>query len=83
MWLLRFEDAELFRQERGAGRRLALQQQLTPREREVARLVAEGQTNREIARQLHKSRATVRNQVHAIYGKLRISRRAQLIGWIS
>lgn len=41
-------------------------QELTRRESEVARLVAAGLSNKEIARRLHISVATVKNHVHAI-----------------
>lgn len=52
---------------------------LTPRERELVQLVRAGRTNPEIAEQLCKSRATVRNQLHSAYEKLGITRRSQLI----
>ena len=37
---------------------------LTPAEREVVNLLGRGLTTKEIARELGKSRATVRNQIH-------------------
>lgn len=52
---------------------------LTPRERELVELVRLGRTNPEIAQQLSKSRATVRNQLHSVYEKLHITRRSELI----
>jgi DNA-binding NarL/FixJ family response regulator len=51
--------------------------QLSQREREVLRLVAEGRTNREIAAQLVISEATARNHVSHILDKLGMSRRAE------
>jgi len=51
---------------------------LSNREREIARLVVEGKTNREIASVLFISEHTVRNQLVNIFGKLGISRRTEL-----
>jgi DNA-binding NarL/FixJ family response regulator len=50
---------------------------LTDREQQVLRLIAEGFTNREIARHLSISESTAENHIHHIYTKLRISNRAQ------
>lgn len=57
----------------------AMTHKLTPREREVVDLVCAGRSNREIATALGKSAATVRNQLHAVFEKLRVTRRAELI----
>ncbi len=43
---------------------------LTPREAEILKLVAEGLPNKEIARRLYLSLATVKNHVHSILDKL-------------
>jgi DNA-binding NarL/FixJ family response regulator len=51
--------------------------QLSEREREVLRLVAEGLTNRAIAERLVISEATARNHVSHILEKLGLSRRSQ------
>jgi len=51
---------------------------LTPREREVAQLLARGATNEEIARALWISRYTVKDHVKAVYAKLRVGGRAEL-----
>jgi two-component system, NarL family, nitrate/nitrite response regulator NarL len=50
---------------------------LTPRERQVARLVGEGLSNKEIARQLCIEVTTVKNHVHNILRKLDVSGRGQ------
>jgi DNA-binding NarL/FixJ family response regulator len=42
---------------------------LTPREAEVLRLIAEGKSNREIARALFVSEATVKTHVNRIFAK--------------
>jgi DNA-binding NarL/FixJ family response regulator len=44
---------------------------LSPREREVALLVARGLANKEIARELGLSQGTVKLHVHSIFLKLR------------
>lgn len=51
---------------------------LTPTERTVAGLVAEGLTNPQIADRLYVSRRTVQTHVSHIFAKLRIASRAQL-----
>jgi two-component system nitrate/nitrite response regulator NarL len=51
---------------------------LTPREREVALLVARGLTNRRIARELHISEHTVATHVRRILKKLGLGSRAQI-----
>lgn len=52
---------------------------LTKREREVLRLVAEGQTNREIAAGLYIAEITVRKNITAIYRKLGVEGRATAV----
>jgi DNA-binding NarL/FixJ family response regulator len=42
---------------------------LTPREAEVLRLIAAGRSNREIARELFVSEATVKTHVNRIFAK--------------
>jgi DNA-binding CsgD family transcriptional regulator len=51
---------------------------LSDRERELARLVAAGLTNREIAAELHLSEKTVANHLTRIFAKLEISSRSAL-----
>ena len=54
---------------------------LTPREREVARLVSDGKSNREIAEALVLSERTVENHVGNILTKLGFDSRAQIAVW--
>jgi DNA-binding NarL/FixJ family response regulator len=53
--------------------------ELTKREEEVLSLVAQGKSNREIARQLFVSLKTVRNHVSNILLKLQVADRAQAV----
>lgn len=56
---------------------------LTAAEREVAQLASAGATAREIGRMLGKSHETVRRQLRAIYAKLEVTSRAELVSVIS
>jgi two-component system nitrate/nitrite response regulator NarL len=51
---------------------------LTPREREIAALVARGLPNKEIARHLRLGPATIKNHVHNILQKLNLQRRGEI-----
>ena len=54
---------------------------LTPREREVAGLVAEGLSNRQIAERLYLSERTAETHVQNILTKLGFTSRTQVAGW--
>jgi non-specific serine/threonine protein kinase len=54
---------------------------LTPREREVLRLVAQGRTNREIATILYISHRTATTHVTNILGKLGVATRTEATAW--
>jgi DNA-binding CsgD family transcriptional regulator/tetratricopeptide (TPR) repeat protein len=56
---------------------------LSPREMEVARLIAEGMTNREIAAALTVAPKTAAAHVEHIRTKLGFSRRAQIAAWVA
>lgn len=51
---------------------------LTPAELKVVRLVAEGLSNKDIARALHLSRFTVETHLKHVFAKLGLSSRAAL-----
>src|SRR5262249_29882618 len=53
-------------------------QALTPREREVMALVAEGLSNKVIGRRLHLTEGTVKTHLHRIYGKVGVANRTAL-----
>jgi DNA-binding NarL/FixJ family response regulator len=54
---------------------------LTAREHEIVRLVARGQTDKEIAATLHVSKRTVQNHLANVRQKTGLHRRAQLARW--
>jgi DNA-binding NarL/FixJ family response regulator len=54
---------------------------LTAREREVLTLIAEGKTNRQIARQLNVTERTARTHVSNILAKLQLTSRTQAALW--
>ncbi|MFC7616785.1 response regulator transcription factor [Actinokineospora soli] len=56
---------------------------LTPREAEIARLVAGGLTNREIAARLVIAPRTADTHVQHILGKLGFTKRAQVAAWVA
>lgn len=52
-------------------------QNLTEREKQILKLIAEGLTNKSISSLLSITESTVENHIHKIYEKLNISNRAQ------
>ena len=56
---------------------------LTPNERAVSQLVAQGLTNREVGRRLHISPHTVNTHLRHVFQKLSVSSRAQLAGKVA
>lgn len=56
---------------------------LTAREREVAMLIAQGKSNREIAAALVVSERTVTTHISNIFSKLGFTSRAQVAAWAS
>jgi two-component system response regulator DevR len=56
---------------------------LTPQERKILMLVAEGKTNKEIAAEVFLSDKTVKNYVSSILAKLNLERRAQAAAFVA
>ena len=56
---------------------------LTPQERKILLLVAEGMTNKEIAAEVFLSDKTVKNYVSSILSKLNLERRAQAAAFVA
>jgi DNA-binding CsgD family transcriptional regulator len=78
-WLITFvggTEAAAFQQDSRAQHTLS---HLTPCERRVAMLVAEGLRNEDIARRLQRSRRTIEFQLNAVYRKLDMHGRTQLV----
>ncbi|MCG6904397.1 MAG: LuxR C-terminal-related transcriptional regulator [Rhodobacter sp.] len=61
----------------------AIEDLLTPRECEIARLTSQGMTNKEIAQTLEISHWTVATHLRRIYDKTDVHRRAALSSAIS
>jgi len=60
-----------------------IRRELSPRELQVARLIAHGQTNRQIAAATGISERTVDTHVGRILRKLDVVNRAQIASWIT
>jgi DNA-binding NarL/FixJ family response regulator len=56
---------------------------LRQREADVARLVADGLSNKEIGGRLFISERTVESHVRSIMNKLGFNSRAQIAGWVT
>jgi LuxR family maltose regulon positive regulatory protein len=57
----------------------AVTESLSPRESDILRLIAEGLTNKEIARDLAIAPETVKAHMKNIFIKLKVKRRAQAV----
>jgi non-specific serine/threonine protein kinase len=66
---------------RKRGRKAADESPLTPREREIAGLVAQGLSNRQIAEALAISEKTAESHLSHILSKLELPSRARLAVW--
>lgn len=55
--------------------------ELTPREQEVVRAIAEGLTNSQIADTMEVSHHTVRNHIHQVLRALHMRRRGEVAAW--
>jgi DNA-binding CsgD family transcriptional regulator len=76
MWLLRPHLYGLYRRHRVA---LSGRTDVTPRQRGLLNLVAAGQTNRQISRQLGISESTTRKHLENIYARLGVNNRAAAV----
>ena len=69
--------------ETSRGRPPNLRDRLTPQERQIAELVAEGLSNREIGQRLYLSHRTVGSHLYRMFPKLGIKSRAQVAGAVT
>jgi DNA-binding NarL/FixJ family response regulator len=65
------------------SRAFAIEKRLTPREAEIARFVAAGLSNKQVARKANISEGTVKIHLHSAYQKLGIANRAALAVMVS
>jgi DNA-binding NarL/FixJ family response regulator len=73
------EPGAIVEQRGAASSRSGLAEPLTERELEVLQLVAEGDSNQDIARKLVVSLATVKTHINHIFGKLDAESRVQVV----
>ena len=72
---------EEFSREGGIGKSQSSQHELTERESETLRLIAQGKTNRQIASELFISESTVKYHLRNILDKLHLENRAQVMAY--
>ncbi len=61
--------------------RLGVRHQLTPRQVDVAALIAQGLSNHEIAERLHLSENTLKSHIRELYRKIGAGSRGQAVAW--
>jgi DNA-binding NarL/FixJ family response regulator len=74
---------EMMRKEDPEEERSLLFERLSPREIEIARLIAQGKSNREIAELLYISESTVKNHISNILRKLELKDRVDIATLVS
>ena len=77
------DENEADRSQSSQSHALAIEELLTRREAEIARFVAEGLSNKQIARKATISEATVKIHLHRAYKKLGIANRSTLAVMVS
>ncbi|WP_133645242.1 response regulator transcription factor [Paraburkholderia flava] len=58
-------------------------ERLTPRQREVLRLLAEGKSNKQICRVLNVAEGTIKNHLYALFRQIGVSNRTEAALWLS
>jgi DNA-binding NarL/FixJ family response regulator len=77
--MARFLEVEAILDSNRKGQAGKLKKIITPREKEVLRLLTTGSTNKEIAKALFISEKTVKSHLNSIFKKLNVTRRLQAI----
>ena len=72
--------ADSLRRSTAVGRSVSAMDRLTPQELQIAQMVAQGLSNREIAEQLFLSHRTVGSHLYRVFPKLDITSRSQVAG---
>lgn len=73
-----FQDYDMLVEQPAFPHQVLRERGISSREEEIAELLVEGKTNREIAERLFISENTVKTHIKNIYGKLKVSNRVQL-----
>jgi DNA-binding NarL/FixJ family response regulator len=58
-------------------------ERLTPRQRQVLRLLAEGKSNKQICRVLNVAEGTIKNHLYALFRQIGVSNRTEAALWLS
>ncbi|HGL4262386.1 helix-turn-helix transcriptional regulator [Burkholderia dolosa] len=58
-------------------------ERLTPRQREVLRLLAEGKSNKQICRVLNVAEGTIKNHLYALFRQIGVSNRTEAALWLA
>jgi DNA-binding NarL/FixJ family response regulator len=82
-WALRADQELRATGERGWRPTASGREQLSPQETQIAELVAQGLSNREIGQRLFLSHRTIGSHLYRIFPKLGITSRQQLAGVLS
>lgn len=77
--MARFFDGEVSADSQGEGTSKEPNELLTPREKEILRLLATGRRNKEIAKALFISEKTVKSHLNSIFRKIKVTRRLKAI----
>ncbi|HDR9116104.1 TPA: response regulator transcription factor, partial [Burkholderia territorii] len=58
-------------------------ERLTPRQRDVLRLLAEGKSNKQICRVLNVAEGTIKNHLYALFRQIGVSNRTEAALWLA
>ncbi len=82
-FVIAFAPEKVARSRSRAARGKSVLGSLAPRERDLVRLVAAGKSNQQIATETGKALGSVKNALHAIFGKVEVSSRSELIARVA
>ncbi len=84
LWLSRriLQNCLMFYRERQSSVSTPVYSNLTPREKEIIKLLGEGASNSEIANALFVSENTVKTHLHNVFKKIKVKNRLQALLWV-